>query len=81
MKSDFLPTVRRSALAATVFALVFSAVSVGFSAYQSFEASDYAYPKSGGTTNLNATLWNKVIDNIVDLDSKVSNFSSSGGSV
>lgn len=78
---NLLSALRGPVFSATVFAFTAVAVSVGYATYSSFGTTDYAYPRTGGTTNLNATLWNKVIDNIVDVDSRVSNFSFSGGGV
>lgn len=75
MDFNFKASVRRSAISAFVFASVLFAVSVGYGAFQSFSDSDYAYPRAGGTESLTATLWNKVVDNLVDLDSRISTFS------
>lgn len=75
MDFKFKASVRRSVLSAFVFVSVLFAVSAGYGAFQSFSDSDYAYPRAGGTESLTATLWNKVIDNLVDLDSRISTFS------
>jgi hypothetical protein len=75
MDFKFKASVRRSVLSAFVFVSVLFAVSAGYGAFQSFSDSDYAYPRAGGTESLTATLWNKVIDNLVELDSRISTFS------
>lgn len=41
-------------------------------AFTSFVSSDYAAPRAGGSANLTSALWNKVIDNVVDQENRIS---------
>jgi hypothetical protein len=74
-------SLKRPLLAGAAFSLAALAVSVGYAAYSGFSASDYAYPSAGGSTTLSAAMWNKVVGNVDDLNTRMSNFAFSGGKV
>jgi ribosomal protein S6E (S10) len=56
-------------------------VPLGYAAYSAFSASDYAAPRAGGTANMRSVMWNKVVDNVDDIQTRLLNFSFSSGNV
>lgn len=71
---------RGAALWAATFVSVVTLASVGSAAFVNFTTTDYAYPRTGGATNLNATMWNKLIENVQDVGLRTSAVTASSGS-
>lgn len=62
---------------ALVFFGTLVVLSVGYSLVGNLSATD----KVGSGSGLTATSWNKIVDGILDLDTRLSNLSFTGGSV
>lgn len=68
---DAMGKMRKWAVPTAVISLGLLFVSGASGAYSAFVASDYALPRSGGSATLSSASWNKLLDNVEDLQSKV----------
>lgn len=78
MKHSASETVKRSALAATTFFLVFAGLSSGYAALVSgLSVSD----KTSSGSALSAAGWNKIVDSVIELDSRTASLSVASGNL
>lgn len=78
MKHSASETVKRSALAATTFFLVFAGLSSGYAALTSgLSVSD----KTSSGSALSAAGWNKIVDSVIELDSRTAPLSVASGNL
>lgn len=77
-RASELEAVKRSALAATTFFLVFAGLSSGYAALTSgLSVSD----KTSSGSVLGSAGWNKIVDSVIELDSRTAPLSVASGNL